>query len=111
MLYGKDLIAERDEKNRLHSSVIKWWNDINYINMVNKQIEAYNTAYLAQTQQQNAKAGQADSDYNAATGSFSGAYGKNEELLNAKEKDQVKSILAEKEDSIAAIVNSNHMGN
>ena len=109
MLYGKDLIAERDEKNRLHSSVIKWWNDINYINMVNEQIEAYNTACLAQVHQQGAKADAADSDYNATTGSFSGAYGKNEELLNEREKDQVKSILSEKEESIAAIVNNNQM--
>ena len=30
MPYERDLIAERDEKNRLDSSVVKWWR-VNYI--------------------------------------------------------------------------------
>ena len=33
MPYERDLIAERDEKNRLDSSVVKWWR-VNYIDHV-----------------------------------------------------------------------------
>ena len=39
MPYERDLIAERDEKNRLDSSVVKWWR-VNYIDQATmKQLE------------------------------------------------------------------------
>jgi hypothetical protein len=34
--YDRDLIAERDSKNKLHNAVIKWW-QVNYANQSSKE--------------------------------------------------------------------------
>ena len=125
MPYERDLIAERDEKNRLDSSVVKWWR-VNYIDQatmkqqeeedesmrlaleISARLEAEAAAdeaikqgeidrVLAETEAAEAEA------FNATTGTFSGRYGKIV-TLDEEGMNQVKSILNQKQSEIQKIV-------
>ena len=125
MPYERDLIAERDEKNRLDSSVVKWWR-VNYIDQakmkqleeegetlrlaleISARLEAEAAAdeaikqaeidrILAETEAADAEA------FNATTGTFSGRYGKNV-TLDEEGMNQVESILNQKQSDIQKIV-------
>ena len=125
MPYERDLIAERDEKNRLDSSVVKWWR-VNYIDQatmkqleeedetmrlaleVSARLEAEAAAdeaikqaeidrVLAETEAAGAEA------FNATTFSFFVRYCKNV-TLDEEGMNQVESILNQKQSEIQRIV-------
>ena len=105
MLYKKDLIAERDTWQKMKNSVVKWW-QVNYINDVTV-LEAGTDKTIRRSVRQNSEyetksvKGQenTEDDFNATTGSYSGAYGK-VVTLDQGGLDQVASILSEKSDQI-----------
>ena len=105
MLYEKDLIAERDSWQKMKNSVVKWW-QVNYINDVtvleagtNKTIRKSVPKDYGSDKQTVREPKIAEDDFNAATGSYSGAYGK-VVTLDQGGLDQVASILSEKSDQI-----------
>ena len=125
MPYERDLIAERDEKNRLDSSVVKWWR-VNYIDQaMMKQLEEEDeTMRLAREVSTRLEAEAASDEaikqaeidrilaetevaeaeaFNATTGTFSGRYGKIV-TLDEEGMNQVESILNQKQSDIQKIV-------
>ena len=125
MPYERDLIAERDEKNRLDSSVVKWWR-VNYIDQaMMKQLEEEDeTMRLAREVSTRLEAEAASDEaikqaeidrilaetevaeaeaFNATTGTFSGRYGKIV-TLDEEGMNQVQSILNQKQSDIQKIV-------
>ena len=105
MLYKKDLIAERDTWQKMKNSVVKWW-QVNYINDVtvleagtNKTIRKSVSKDYGSDKKGVREQEIAEDDFNATTGSYSGAYGK-VVTLDQGGLDQVASILNEKNDFI-----------
>jgi hypothetical protein len=104
----KDTIDERNERERISKSIIKYWN-VNYvpnptpdeeaqkvIDRLAKEAEEDDAKKQAEIDE--AKA-QADEAYNATTGSYSGEYGQNE-VIDDVTKGQIEKILHEKTDAI-----------
>lgn len=89
-LYEKDLIAERDRQQKLAGALIKWWR-VNYIDT--RGASAIDVP--VSRQKQNNVPEYSPDDYNAATGSYSGAYGRNV-TLDADGLNQVSGILDER---------------
>lgn len=133
--YDRDLIAERDSRDKLHNSIVKWW-QVNYTNPTEEEVietvpeepvlseqeqeelrlaeeifarlnaeKAADDAVLqAQIDQAYKDAAAAEAnDYNATTGAFSGAYGKNSNL-DTEKRSQVDSIMAEKDAALRALI-------
>lgn len=132
--YNRDLIAERDSRDKLHNSIVKWW-QVNYTNPAEEVIEAEpeepalseqeqeelrlaeeifarlnaekaadDAILQAQIEQAYKEAAAAEAnDYNATTGAYSGAYGKNSHL-DTEKKSQVDSIMAEKDAALRALI-------
>lgn len=157
-MYNKDLIAERDKKEKMFKSVIKWWNvhymtpeeleaeekkqliaaydpgEIHFDEDVNSQgagqddsvpedngmslltdeqaaaaaeiiarlnAEAAEDEAAKQMEIEAARAS-ADANYNATTGSMSGAYGS--EGIKEEFEDQIGSILGEKDDYLKKMI-------
>ena len=105
MLYMKDLIPERDSWQKMKNSVVKWW-QVNYINDVtvleagtNKTIRKSVSKDYGSDKKGVREQEIAEDDFNATTGSYSGAYGK-VVTLDKGGLDQVASILSEKSDQI-----------
>lgn len=92
MIYERDLIAERDSWQKMKSTVIKWW-QVNYI--MDDSVIDPNVNSKGQDTSQDVS----DGEFNASTGSYSGAYGK-VVTLDQGGLDQVASILNEKSDMI-----------
>lgn len=117
----KDLIDERNRREKMKNSVVKWWN-VNWVTVEKKKDEF---AGLSAEEKQTAKAilnrldAEAAEDeavkakevedelkkqesreaaYNAATGSYSGDYG-TKPVDDVAEMDQITKILKEKEES------------
>ena len=122
--FGRDLIAEKNKRDRIKSSVIKYWN-VNYIDPEEerrKQEEAMRNE--AQEVIERLEQEKADDDarkreeieqayydakikeeaYNATTGSYSGMYGQGD--VDHVTKDQVQMILNEKNAAIQNLINS-----
>lgn len=90
MLYDRDLIAERDSWEKMKSSVVKWW-QVNYVNsaaILDSSGQGVISGSIHGTEDM-------DEEYNAATGSYSGGYGK-VVTLDQSGLDQVADILNEK---------------
>lgn len=128
--FGRDLIAERNKKESIKSSVIKYWN-VNYFDPVAEQRlkdeenlrkahviidrldnEAAEDEAKKQAEIDHAyiEAGindllrEVDKDYNATTGSYSGAYGQGK--VDTVTQDQVAMILNEKNAVLREIIDS-----
>lgn len=109
----KDIIDERNEKERIRKSIIKRWN-VNYMpltpeQMAMKQAEADRLAEEENAAQQtgevfaeNREADSIEDLYNATTGSYSGAYGRGE--VNEVTKGQIDKILQEKSDALRDLI-------
>lgn len=111
--YEKDLIAERDARSKLASTLIKWWR-VNYIDSRGaSKLDEQPMGLPRENDTDTAATGSEDyamnisvetepvvseSDYNAATGSYSGAYGKNV-TLDEEGLSQVASILGERKNA------------
>lgn len=149
VLYERDLIAERDSRDKLHSSIVKWWQvkynekkaplgdgaeeidtsdaieatnvsealdeDLKLAEEVFARLSAEKAAddavLQAQIDQAYAEAAAAEAarlageDYNSTTGSYSGAYGKNNNL-DESGLSQVDSIMGEKDAALRALISS-----
>jgi hypothetical protein len=96
----KDLIDERNEREKISRSIVKFWN-VNYV-PAPPEPEETDDAALADTDANGAAEEEernAESSYNATTGSYSGDYGKGE-LTDEVTKGQIEKILHEKTDAI-----------
>lgn len=105
----KDLIEERDRKEKIQRSIIKRWN-VHYMTkeeLESKQgsldeaaaifarLQAEEREDEARKQAEIEAAKRASEGYNATTNSYSGAYGQGE--VDTVTKGQIDQILAEKE--------------
>ena len=114
MPYERDLIAERDEKEKIQNSVVKWWR-VNYIDRalmeqleleekrVKEEDESLKLALEITARLESEAAENGHEEFNATTGTFSGRYGKNVTLDDAG-MNQVESILNQKNSDIQKIV-------
>lgn len=128
--FGRDLIAEKNKRESIKSSIIKYWN-VNYVDPIEQQRleeeerlkeaqeiierldkeaaedEAKKQASIAQRYvdvELNGFLRESDKDYNAATGSYSGTYGQGK--VDTVTKDQVAMILNEKNVALQGIIDS-----
>lgn len=128
--FGRDLIAEKNKRESIKSSVIKYWN-VNYFDPNDKarleeeerlraaqeiferlEREAAEDAAKKQAEidqayieaELNDLVREVDANYNATTGSYSGTYGQGE--VDTVTKDQVQLILNEKNAALQGIINS-----
>lgn len=110
-----DIIDERNEKERISKSIIKYWN-VNYI--VNQRPEEDSNAILAHMQDLAAEeearkqaeieaavraAQEREECYNVATGSYSGEYGRTE-VKDEVTKGQIDKILHEKTEELRDLI-------
>ena len=100
MLYEKDLIAERDNWQKMKNSVVKWW-QVNYI-----QDATVLEAGEEKTIRKSLRQEESSDGYNATTGSYSGSYGK-VVTLDQGELNRVAGILNEKNDLIQHMFEKN----
>lgn len=109
----KDIIDERNERERISKSIIKYWN-VNYVPAPVGEMAAQNaaegdaaadTAMQGETNAAGKSTGNAVSqeDYNATTGSYSGSYGK-VEVADEVTRGQIDKILHEKTDAIRSLI-------
>ncbi len=128
----KDLIDERNRREKMQNSIIKWWN----VNMVPveekkdafaglsneekkaaKQIIERLDAEAAEDEALKArevqieleKQEQKEATYNAATGSYSGEYGM-KPVEDEAAKDQIDKILREKDEAFTKSLESTRSG-
>lgn len=134
--YKRDLIAERDAKQKMARSVVKFWN-VNYImpgfeptpevsdiasapeeeNLTPEEAEKIKQAQeiferleaerkhdedMKANEIAQLLAAQDQSNYNATTGSYSGAYGQGD--ISEEKLGQVNSILSEKKDAVSELI-------
>ena len=128
--FGRDLIAEKNKRESIKSSIIKYWN-VNYFDP-NDQKRLEEEARLREAQEiidrlerekaeddakKQAEIDQAyieaelndlvremDATYNATTGSYSGTYGQGK--VDTVTQDQVQLILNEKNAALQDIIHS-----
>lgn len=126
--FGRDLIAEKNKRESIKSSVIKYWN-VNYCDPKDEQRmreaqeildrldrekeedEARKRAEIDRAYMEaelNELVRQVDPTYNAATGAYSGVYGRCE--VDAVTQDQVQMILNERNATIQGIINTGNAG-
>ena len=114
----KDIIDERNERERISKSIVKSWN-VNYAPAPPKQEEkkeeesADEIIERLRAEEESAKRAHIDAiidevrtrekSYNAATGSYSGGYG-NGDVEDEVTRGQIDAILHEKSDAIREIV-------
>ena len=131
--FGRDLIAEKNKRESIKSSVIKYWN-VNYFDPNDKarleeeeKMRAAQEVFerLEREAAEDAAKKQAEIDqayieaelndlvremdakaYNATTGSYSGTYGQGE--VDTVTQDQVALILNEKSAALKDIINSGY---
>ena len=102
----KDIIDERNEKERISRSIIKYWN-VNYVATPPQQEVASET----EAEQMQAGGAELDSEmsaeelYNATTGAYSGRYG-NIEIEDEVTKGQIDKILHEKTEALRDLIES-----
>ena len=132
--YSRDLIAEKNKKEGIKSSIIKYWN-VNYVDpndtarleeeekmraaqeiferlereaaedAAKKQAEIDQAYIEAELNDLMREVGvPTEADYNATTGSYSGTYGRGE--VDSVTQDQVAMILNEKNAALNSIINS-----
>lgn len=122
--FGRDLIAEKNKRERIKSSIIKYWN-VNYVDPeeerrkeeearkgevkeVLDRLEQEKAADDARKQEEIEQAytevKRKEEAYNATTGSYSGIYGQGE--VDHVTKDQVEMILNEKNTVIQNLINA-----
>lgn len=116
----KDLIDERDEKEKIQRSIIKRWN-VHYITQEEleeekakndslKQAEEILARLRAEELEDEAKKQaeieaarkQSEDNYNATTNSYSGLYGQSE--MDSVTKGQIEQILGEKDAHLRSVI-------
>lgn len=101
----KDIIDERNEKERISKSIIKFWN-VNYIPTpygdADTEKEA-NVPEQGEREEASEKPREQEELYNVTTGAYSGAYGA-EEIQDEVTKGQINRILQEKEEALRSLI-------
>lgn len=99
----KDLIDERNERERISKSIIKYWN-VNYIPVQPKE------ETMPENESEEEVPGMereiTEEDYNETTGAYSGVYGK-KEIEDEVTKGQIEKILREKAENLRQIIDEN----
>ncbi len=100
----KDIIDERNEKERIRKSIIKFWN-VNYISTPYGDAGAKEAQASEQKVQTEApeKPRELEELYNATTGSYSGAYGA-DGVQDEVTKGQIDKILQEKDEALRNLI-------
>lgn len=98
----KDLIDERNERERISKSIIKFWN-VNY--MPRQPEPEMSAAEEVETPPETEEAVvETEEMFNKTTGSYSGAYGR-QEVKDEVTKGQIEKILHERSDSLRDLIN------
>ena len=114
-VFMKDLIEERDRREKIHNSIIKSWNvhymtpeELEALQQQNEAAEVYErlaaeaAADEAKLQAEIEDAKQKAMSYNKLTGAYSGEYGKQE--MDSVTQGQIEKILGEKEAAIRSVI-------
>lgn len=104
----KDLIDERNERERIHNSIVKFWN-VNYIpTPVEKPaLEAESETVVPQSGNSGTPEAEVHEGlYNESTGSYSGLYGADAENVDEVTRGQIDQILSEKDEHLREIIKS-----
>lgn len=100
----KDIIDERNERERISKSIIKFWN-VNYMpRQPEPEINAPEETKMPPEQE--AAVEETEEMYNKTTGSYSGTYGRHE-VKDEVTKGQIEKILQEKSDSLRSLIDEN----
>lgn len=115
-VYSIDLIAKRDRKKKMDSSIVKCWN-VHYQTLEEVEEEARLKKQKEREEREKAQRQEKDDDddgeaeevhlkldesaYNRKTGSYSGNYGK-QPVRNENDKQKISAILGEKPDAYSA---------
>lgn len=99
----RDLIDERNKKEKIKSSIIKRWN-VNYTEaeLIGRQSEEQEDCGNTVTVTAGGTEELSSLQYNPTTGSYSGAYGKGK--VDDVTKGQIDLILKEKEAMIRSLI-------
>lgn len=98
----KDLIDERNERERISKSIIKFWN-VNYMpRQPEPEMNAAEEAEMPQEAEETVV--ESEEMYNKTTGSYSGSYGR-QEVKDEVTKGQIEKILHERSDSLRDLIN------
>ena len=125
----KDLIAERDRKEKMKHSIVKWWN-VHYMTpeeLSEEQAKEVSSAGAQASEDDDAAQEiidrlnreaaedearkqkeieqvrlEAEANFNATTGAYSGAYGS--DGIDQKHEEQIHSILAEKDEALRNLI-------
>lgn len=105
-----DIIDERNEKERISRSIVKFWN-VNYIPTPwegKKTMEGETETGTSEkaTCETTEKPLEREEFYNAATGSYSGTYGA-EEVSDEATKGRINQILREKDEALRNLIDEN----
>lgn len=100
----RDRIDERNEKERISRSIVKYWN-VNYVPVVEESDEAVKTQNLDGTamDEEVLLSDMTDEFYNKATKSYSGIYG-SEKPDDEVTQGQIDRILQEKDDALRQLL-------
>lgn len=104
----KDLIDERNERERIHNSIVKFWN-VNYIPTPVEKPASEAESETAAAQPGSSAAPEAEIHeglFNESTGSYSGLYGADAENVDDVTRGQIDQILAEKDEYLREIIKS-----
>lgn len=102
----KDLIDERNERERIHNSIVKFWN-VNYIPTPVKKPASESETVASQPESSGTPEAEVHEGlYNESTGSYSGLYGADAENVDEVTRGQIDQILSEKDEHLREIIKS-----
>ena len=101
----KDLIDERNERERISRSIIKYWN-VNYIPKQPEPVEPEKMEEEQEVVESNESQLPSEVDYNYTTGAYSGVYGKSD-VKDEVTKGQIDKILHEKSENLRHLIDEN----
>lgn len=99
----RDIIDERNEKERISRSIVKFWN-VNYVPVIEKTEDVQPEQNFDETAMNDEELmDMAEKLYNKATKSYSGVYG-SEVIEDEVTKGQIDKILQEKDDVLRKLL-------
>lgn len=103
----KDIIDERNEKERISKSIIKYWN-VNYVPKAQEMQPEEKTEQIQPLQEETDDKMYTEEMYNPTTGAYSGNYG-HVEIKDEVTKGQIDKILKEKTEALSDLIeNAEH---
>lgn len=99
----RDIIDERDRKESISKSIVKFWN-VNYIAAPYEKEQDVTPGAAADADGENPGGEEwSEAAYNEATGAYSGAYGM-EKDVDEVEQERIDRILREKEEALKSLI-------